>query len=170
VLTTLSGWQILTGKFVGVVRRSLFVWLLLLVYIGLFWLFDVGVGLFTIAQMAVIVAGSVVFLCGTGFYFSSRFRRTGAAVVTNFILTVLVWGVIPFLVILLKDVFRLGRYFFILDDLKEYCLDVVPFVQAMRVMDNNLSLAESSRFIPTYMLLGFLFAWRAKCHLRHNIF
>jgi hypothetical protein len=83
---------------------------------------------------------------------------------------VLVWGVIPFLVILLKDVFRLGRYFFILDDLKEYCLDVVPFVQAMRVMDNNLSLAESSRFIPTYMLLGFLFAWRAKCHLRHNIF
>ena len=170
VLTTLSGWQILTGKFVGVLRRSLFVWLLLLVYIGLFWQFDVGVGLFAMSQMAIIVAGSVVFLCGTGFYFGSRFRRTGAAVVTNFILTVLVWGIIPFLVILLKDTFRLGRYFFILDDLKEYCLGVVPFVQAMRVMDRNLSLSESSRFMPTYMLLGILFAWRAKCRLRRNIF
>jgi len=170
MVTTLSGWQILTGKFVGVLRRSLFVWLLLLVYIGLFWLFDVGVGLFAMAQTAVIAAGSVVFLCGTGFYFGSRFRRTSAAVVTNFILTVLVWGIVPFLAILLKDVFRLGRYFLIMDDLKEYCLSVVPFVQAMRVMDRNLSLSESSRFMPTYMLLGILFAWRAKCRLRRNIF
>ena len=173
LVTTLSGWQILTGKFVGVLRRSLFVWLLLLVYIGLFWLFDVGVGPLAMVQMAVIAAGSVVFLCGTGFYFSSRFRRTSAAVVTNFILTVLVWGIIPFLVVLLKDTFRLGRYFFILDDLEEYCLGVVPFVQAMGVMGamgGNPSLYESSRFIPAYMLLGVFFAWRAKCRLRRNIF
>ena len=170
VLTTLSGWQILAGKFVGVLRRSLFVWLLLFVYIGLFWLFNVGIGLFAMAQMVVIVSGSIVFLCGTGFYFSSRFRRTGAAVVTNFILMVLVWGIVPFLVILLKDVFRLGRYFFILDDLEEYCLGAVPFVQAMKVMDSNPSLSESSRFIPTYMVLGILFTWRAKCRLKRNIF
>jgi ABC-type transport system involved in multi-copper enzyme maturation permease subunit len=170
MVTTLSGWQILTGKFVGVLRRSLFVWLLLLVYIGLFWLFNVGVGLFAMAQMTVIVAGSVVFLCGTGFYFGSRFRRTSGAVVTNFILTVLVWGIIPFLVVLLKDTFRLGRYFFILDDLKEYSLNIVPFVQAMKAMDGNPSLFESSRFIPSYLLLGVFFAWRAKCRLRHNIF
>lgn len=169
MVTTLSGWQILTGKFVGVVRRSLFVWLLLLVYIGLFWLFDVGVGLFTIAQMAVIVAGSVVFLCGTGFYFSSRFRRTGAAVVTNFILTVLIWGIIPFLVFLLIDAFRVIRYS-IGRELSEYILCAVPFVQAMRVMDSNPSLTESSRFIPIYMFLGFFFAWRAKYHMRRNIF
>jgi len=171
LVTPLSGWQILTGKFVGVLRRSLFVWLLLFVYIGLFWLFEyVGVSLFAIVQMAVIVAGSVVFLCGTGFYFGSRFRRTSAAVVTNFILAVLVWGIIPFLVILLKDTFRLGRYFFILDDLEEYCLGAVPFVQAMKAMDSNPNLYESSRFVPSYMLLGVFFAWRAKYRLRYNIF
>lgn len=77
LVTTLSGWQILFGKFVGVLRRSMFVWLLLLIYIGLFW--QVGhVGSLALVQIAVIVAGSVVFLCGTGFYFSSRFRRTSA--------------------------------------------------------------------------------------------
>jgi len=170
LVTTLSGWQILIGKFVGVVRRSLFVWLLLLIYIGLFWLFDVGVGLFAMVQMAIIAAGSVVFLCGTGFYFGSRFRRTSGAVITSFILMVLVWGIIPFLVILLKDTFQLGRYFFILDDLKEYSLNIVPFVQAMRAMDGNPSLYESSRFITSYVLLGLFFAWRAEHHLRRNIF
>ena len=171
LLTPLSGWEILAGKFVGVLRRSSFVWLLPFVYIGLFWLFEyVGVGLLAIVKMAVIVAGSIVFLCGTGFYFSSRFRRASAAVIANFILTILVWGIIPFLVILLKDTFRLGRYFFILDDLKEYCLGVVPFVQAMRAMNGNPSLYESFRFIPIYTLIGFLFAWRAKCRLRSNIF
>jgi ABC-2 type transport system permease protein len=170
LLTPLTGWQILTGKFVGVLRRSMFVWLLLLIYIGLFWLFEyVGIGLLAIVKMAVIVAGSVVFLCGTGFYFSSRFRRTSAAVIANFILTILVWGIIPFLVNLLIDTFRSVRYS-ILDDLEEFCLGVVPFVQAMRVMDNNLSISESSRFVPIYMLLGFLFAWRAKCQLGRNIF
>jgi ABC-type transport system involved in multi-copper enzyme maturation permease subunit len=169
MVTTLSGWQILTGKFVGVLRRSLFVWLLLLVYIGMFWLFDVGVGLLAMAQIAVIVAGSVVFLCGSGFYFSSCFRRTSAAVVTNFILTVLVWGIIPFLIFLLIDVFRAVRYS-VRHMLEEYCLGAVPFVQAMRVMDGNPSLFESSRFIPGYILLGLFFAWRAKCRLRHNIF
>ena len=89
LLTPLSGWEILAGKFVGVLRRSSFVWLLPFVYIGLFWLFEyVGVGLLAIVKMAVIVAGSIVFLCGTGFYFSSRFRRTSAAVIANFILTI----------------------------------------------------------------------------------
>jgi ABC-2 type transport system permease protein len=172
LLTPLSGWEILAGKFVGVLRRSSFVWLLPLVYIGLFWMLQyvgVGVGLLAIVKMAVIVAGSIVFLCGTGFYFSSRFRRTSAAVMTNFILTGLVWGIIPYLVILLIDACRSLRYS-ILDDLKEYCLGIVPFVQAMKAMDGNLSLSESSRFIPIYMLLGIFFAWRAKCRLRRNIF
>jgi ABC-type transport system involved in multi-copper enzyme maturation permease subunit len=170
LVTTLSGWQILSGKFVGVLRRSMFVWLLLLIYIGLFLLFEyVGIGPFAIVKIAVIVAGSVVFLCGVGFYFGSRLRRTGAAVMTNFILTVLVWGILPFLGNLLIDTFRSLRYS-ILDDLEEYCLGIVPFIQAMKAMDGNLSLSELARFVPSYMILGFFFAWRAKCRLRRNIF
>ena len=54
--------------------------------------------------------------------------------------------------------------------LGEYCLGAVPFVQAMIIMDDRMNLSESFRFIPIYMLLGFFFAWRAKCRLRRNIF
>lgn len=169
LLTPLSGWEILAGKFVGVLRRSSFVWLLPFVYIGLFWLFEyVGVGLLAIVKMAVIVAGSVVFLCGTGFYFSSLFRRTSAAVIANFLLAVIIWGVLPYLVELLINTFHpvgyaqemIGKYFF--------C--AVPFVQAMFIMTDRMDLSESFRFMPMYILIGFLFAWRAKCRLRRNIF
>ena len=167
LVTTLSGWQILFGKFVGVLRRSMFVWLLLLVYIILFW--QVGyVGSLALVQIAVIVAGSVIFLCGTGFYFSSRFRRTSAAVMTNFVLMAIIWGVFPFLMALLIDAFR--PIWYTRHMLEEYCLGVVPFVQAMRVMDDNPSLYESARFIPSYIFLGLFFAWRANCRLRRNIF
>jgi ABC-type transport system involved in multi-copper enzyme maturation permease subunit len=169
LVTTLSGWQILTGKFVGVVRRSLFVWLLLFAYIGLFWLFEyVGVGPLALVKMAVIVAGSVVFLSGTGFYFSSHFRRTGAAVITNFVLAALIWGVVPFIVFFLIESFRPAWY--IRHMLDDYCFGAVPFVQAMRIMDNSLNLSESFRFIPIYILTGFFFAWRATYLLRRNIF
>lgn len=167
LITTLSGWQILSGKFVGVLRRSIVVWLLLLVYIGLFWLFGC-VGPLALVQIAVIVAGSVVFLCGIGFYFSSRFRRTSTAVMANFFLAASVWGILPFLVVLFMDAFRNARD--IRHMLDEFCLGAVPFVQAMRVMDHNLSLSESARFMPSYIFLGFFFAWRAKCRLRCNIF
>jgi len=167
LVTTLSGWQILFGKFVGVLRRSMFIWLLLLIYISLFW--QVGyVGSLALVQIAVIIAGSIVFLCGTGFYFSSRFRRTSAAVITNFLLMAIIWGAFPFLMIVLIDAFRpiwQTRHM-----VEEYCLGVVPFVQAMRVMDNNPSLYESARFIPSYIFLGLFFAWRANCRLRRDIF
>jgi len=167
LVTTLSGWQILFGKFVGVLRRSMFVWLLLLIYISLFW--QVGyVGSLALVQIAVIIAGSVIFLCGTGFYFSSRFRRTSAAVMTNFVLTAIIWGAFPFLMTVLLDAFRpiwQTRHM-----LEEYCLGVVPFVQAMRVMNHNPSLYESARFVPSYIFLGLFFAWRANCRLRRNIF
>ena len=167
LVTTLSGWQILFGKFMGVLRRSMFVWLLLLIYIGLFW--QVGyVNFSALVQIAVIIAGSVIFLCGTGFYFSSRYRRTSAAVIMNFLLMAIIWGAFPFLMIVLIDAFRpiwQTRHM-----LEEYCLGAVPFIQAMRVMDNNPSLYESARFIPSYIFLGLFFAWRANCRLRRDIF
>jgi len=181
--TTLNDWQILFGKFVGVLRRSMFVWLLLFFYVCLFWAFQY-VGPLSLIHMILIIAGTIVFLSGTGFYFSSRLKHSNEAVITNIALAASIWGLLPLLLEFLAQANRSLR------DLREYYLNVVPFVQAMAVMvatdfsnstwssydwpDHNRGPLESTCLILTvmlvYMLLGVLFAWFAKRRFRRDIF
>jgi len=181
--TTLNDWQILFGKFVGVLRRSMFVWFLLFFYVCLFWAFQY-VGPLSIINIILIIAGTIIFLSGTGFYFSSRLKHSNEAVITNIALAVSIWGLLPLLLEFLAQADRSMR------NLGEYYLNVVPFVQAMAVMvatdfsnsawssynwpDHNRGPLESTCLILTvmlcYMLLGVLFAWRAKRRFRRNIF
>jgi len=181
--TTLNDWQILFGKFVGVLRRSMFVWLLLFFYVCLFWAFQY-VGPLSLINIILIIAGTIIFLSGTGFYFSSRLKHSNEAVITNIALAVSIWGLLPFLLALLAQANRSMR------GLSEYYLNVVPFVQAMAVMvatdfsnstwssydwpDHNRGPLESTCLILTvmliYMLLGVLFAWCAKRRFRRDIF
>ena len=171
--TTLNDWQILLGKFIGVLRRSIFVWLLLFIYVSLFWAFQC-VGPITLINIIFIIAGTIVFLSGTGFYFSCRLKHTNEAVITNIALVVSIWGLLPFLFVLLARADRSIR------DLRELYLNLVPFVQAATMMSSYNWPAparghlESTYFIPTvmlvYMLLGLLFAWCAKRRFRRDIF
>jgi hypothetical protein len=181
--TTLNDWHILFGKFIGVLRRSMFVWLLLFFYVSLFWAFQY-VGPLALINIILITAGTIVFLSGTGFYFSSRLKHTNEAVITNIALAASIWGLLPLLLAFLAQADRSMRY------LKEYYLNVVPFVQATVVMvvttftnsawssygwpDRNRRPLESTCLILTvmlvYMLLGVLFAWRAKRRFRRDIF
>lgn len=181
--TTLNDWQIIFGKFVGVLRRSMFVWLLLFFYVCVFWAFQY-VGPLALIHMILIIAGIIIFLSGTGFYFSSRLKHTNEAVITNIALAVSIWGLLPFLLVLLAQADRSMR------DLREYYLNVVPFVQAMAVMvatdfsnsiwssydwpDHNRGPLESTYLILTvmlgYMFIGMLFAWCAKRRFRRDIF
>ena len=181
--TTLNDWQILFGKFVGVLRRSMFVWLLLFFYVCLFWAFQY-VGPLALIHMILIIAGTIIFLSGTGFYFSSRLKHTNEAVITNIALAASVWGLLPLLLAFLAQADRS------MHDLREYYLNVVPFVQATAVMvatdfsgsawssydwpDHNRGPLESTCLILTvmlgYMLLGVLFAWCAKRRFRRDIF
>lgn len=181
--TTLNDWQILFGKFVGVLRRSMFVWLLLFFYVCVFWAFQY-VGPLALIHMILIIAGTIIYLSGTGFYFSSRLKHTNEAVITNIALAVSIWGLLPFLLVLLAQADRSMR------DLREYYLIVVPFVQATAVMvatdfsnsiwssydwpDHNRGPLESTYLILTvmlgYMFIGMLFAWCAKRRFRRDIF
>jgi ABC-type transport system involved in multi-copper enzyme maturation permease subunit len=182
--TTLSDGQILFGKFVGVLRRCLPIWLFLFGHLILF----AAVGYIhpiAIPQMAIVVTWIVVFLSCTGLYFSSRFKRTTTAVIMNFALAAAIWALVPLLMFLLAEEARLFD-----EDLAEDYMDTNPFIQTVVVMagttgtrtpgdydwvgDRSLDVSESTAWLLFcmlgYVFIGLLFAWRAACRLRRNIF
>jgi len=161
----------------------MFVWLLLFFYVCLFWAFQY-VGPLALIHMILIIAGTIIFLSGTGFYFSSRLKHTNEAVITNIALAASIWGILPLFLAFLAQADRSMR------NLGEYYLNVVPFVQATAVMvatdfsnsiwssydwpDHNRGPLESTYLILTvmlgYMFIGMLFAWCAKRRFRRDIF
>ena len=175
--TTLNDWQILFGKFVGVLRRCFFIWLLLFIYASLFCTFQYLSPL-ALINIIFIITGTIIFLSGTGFYFSSRLKHTNEAVIANVALAASLWGLLPLLLTLFAQADRS------MSELREYYLNLVPFVQAMAVMAPTERSSfqwygprgqfESTYFIMIallgYMLLGALFAWCAKRRFRRDIF
>jgi ABC-type transport system involved in multi-copper enzyme maturation permease subunit len=185
--TTLSDAHILWAKVIGAVRRTLPAWLFLFGHLVLFAL--VGyIHPIAIGQMAVLVISIVAFLSCTGIYFSSRFKRTTTAVIMNFALAAAIWAVVPLLLIITHELGDIRSKWY--EDLAETYFDANPFVQAVVVMDatadtsspqnyewlssGNLDLFESTGWMAfcllAYLTLGWLFAWRAKRRLRHNVF
>ncbi|MHC4645356.1 MAG: ABC transporter permease [Planctomycetota bacterium] len=183
LVTTLSDEQILFGKFIGVLRRCLPIWLFLFGHVILFVI--VGyIHLIAVLQLAVLVAWVVVFLSCTGLYFSSRFRRSTTAVIMNFAFAAAIWALVPLLLVLVLE--AIGGS----EDLIECYMDTNPFVHAIVVMDgtagrgsvhdyhwvsfHNLNVFESTCWMffcmLGYICVGFLFAWRAKCRIRRNVF
>jgi ABC-type transport system involved in multi-copper enzyme maturation permease subunit len=181
--TTLSDWQILLGKFVGVLRRCGPMWLLLLAYVVAFSCAKL-IHPLAILHIVILAAGIVAFLSGSGLYFSSRSRGTTSAVIMNFALPAALWGLVPAVTVLAAAIMHEWQNFF------EYCFNAVPFTQASVVMthaatsvgtmdsyqwfDRRLSPVALtfllSAFMLGYMLVGLLFAWRAKCRFRRNVF
>jgi ABC-type transport system involved in multi-copper enzyme maturation permease subunit len=162
--TTVSDWGILLGKFVGVLRRSLPIWLILMVYLIPYW----GIVAFGVLEVGALVVGTTVFLCGTGLYVSTRLRQTNTAVAVNFVIAALVWGILPGLLVLFSQAFRPVYRRSLIDS----CWQAVPFVRAMEAMGVNrrYDAPESSVYVLGYILLGIVFAWQAKCRFRRNIF
>ena len=187
--TSMDDWQILLGKAVGVFRRCLPIWFLLAGHILLFVLVKY-IHPAAIVHVFMLVAGIVVFLTGSGLYFSSRFKRTTSAVVANFALAVVLWMVIPTLFGIASTINRKGDVF-------EAYVSANPVIQAYTIMNGaggernaktklsgleyNWPPSRHSEGIYSttgmlmvttliYISVGFLFAWRAKCLFRHNIF
>ncbi|MBW8038974.1 MAG: ABC transporter permease subunit [Planctomycetes bacterium] len=189
--TSMSDWQILIGKAVGVFRRCLPIWLLLAGHLILFitvrYIHPIAV-----VHLAILVTWIVVFLSGSGLYFSARLKRTTSAVVANFALALTLWAVIPLLLGLVATITYES------DILEAYIL-TNPVVQTVVIMDgaggshnatrnlsrlnyewpspsgsnwNSIRSTTSILFITMliYMSMGLLFAWRAKCRFRRNIF
>lgn len=187
--TSMDDWQILLGKAVGVFRRCLPIWILLAGHILLFVLVKY-IHPVAIVHVFMLVAGIVVFLTGSGLYFSSRFKRTTSAVVANFALAVVLWMVIPTLLGMVSTINREDNVF-------GTYLSTNPVIQASTIMggaggernaktklsdlEYNWPPSRHSEGIYSttgillvttliYISVGFLFAWRAKCLFRHNIF
>ena len=182
--TTLDDRDILFGKFVGAVRRCSPAWLLLLSHTLVFTLVGIlhPVAIFQISMLTTWV---VVFLAGSGLYFSSCYKRTTTAVMMNFALSVVIWGIFPFIMVIIGSINH---------DLRppvETYLDTNPFVHAVVIVEAAVNKRGSygwfslGRIDPIdgvrstiwmltcmagYVSLGLLFAWRAKCRFRRNIF
>lgn len=184
--TTLNDWQIVLGKFIGALRRCGPIWLFLFGHIVIFTLSGI-IRPICIVQMAIVVAGVVVFLTGSGLYFSARLRNTTAAVIANFAFAATIWAVVPLLIAL---IFNIAHYYEPLD----VYLDTNPFVQTGVVMNATaragiagiyyrpnyefatgpLNAEDATVFLLScmvvYVFLGFIFTFRAKSRLRRNIF
>jgi ABC-type transport system involved in multi-copper enzyme maturation permease subunit len=189
--TSMNDWQILCGKAVGVFRRCLPIWLLLtghiLLFVSVRYIHPIA-----IVHMFMLIAGMVVFLTSVGIYFSTRFKRTTTAVVANFALAVVLWIIVPALLGLVTATISRDRV-----EVFEAYVSANPVVQATTIMGgaggqdnaktklsrldfNWLSGSHSEGIYSTTALLlvttliyisaGFLFAWRAKCRFRRNIF
>ena len=188
----MDDWYILLGKAVGVFRKCMPIWLLLAGHLILFVSFTY-IHPIAIIHMAMLVTWIVVFLSGTGLYFSSRFKRTTSAVVANFGLALALWVVIPMLLGLITT------FAFNDEDVLASYISTNPVTQAVVIMNATggsrhgsdklahlnyqwpldyggswNSAAGTTAFLLITMLiyisLGALFAWRAKCRFRRNIF
>ncbi|MHC4351563.1 MAG: ABC transporter permease, partial [Planctomycetota bacterium] len=130
--TTLDDREILLGKFVGVLRRCFPAWLLLMGHILLFSLAGI-IHPIAIVHVGLLVTWIVVFLAGTGLYFSSCFKRTTTAVLMNFAVAGTVWAVVPILLIILGGTNRELR------PLAEVYFDTNPFVHATVITEAAVS-------------------------------
>ncbi|TFG50020.1 MAG: hypothetical protein E4H40_01970, partial [Candidatus Brocadiia bacterium] len=119
--TPLTDRNILYGKFIAAVRRCLPIWLLLFGHIIIFSLAGF-IHPLAIFLMALVVAGIITRLCGSGIYFSSRFNRTTTAVVMNFSFAAVLWGIIPLLLTLILLISESSN------DMIGYYCDIIPFV------------------------------------------
>ena len=189
--TSMNDWQILWGKAVGVFRRCLPIWLLLaghiLLFVSVRYIHPIA-----IVYLFMLITGMVVFLTCVGIYFSILFKRTTTAVVANFALAVVLWIIIPALLGLVTTTICRDKV-----ELFEAYLSANPVVQATTIMGGaggqgnatmklsklefnwppgihgeGISATTAFLLITTiiYISAGFLFAWRARCRLRRNIF
>ncbi len=180
--TTLSDHDILRGKFVGALRRTIGAWSPLFAHLVLFTV--VGfIHPIAIVQVAVLVAGILIFLCGSGLFFSAWFKRTTTAVIMNFAFAAAIWAAVPLLMALWVDATRSS------DDFVKHFLDTNPFVQIVVVIDaaaggsrgdydwiglRSLNAAQSTLWMFICMLiysgLGLFFAQMARRMFRRRIF
>jgi ABC-type transport system involved in multi-copper enzyme maturation permease subunit len=187
--TPLEDKDILLGKFVGTLRRCFPAWLLLFGHIIAFSLFGF-IHPFAILQTGILAIWIAVFLSGTGLYFSSRFKHTTTAVLMNFALAAALWAILPLLLAIIASIN--SPFTHDARDLTEAYIDTNPFVHMGNIMiatagsrahsignyywpgRGTKDAADSTVWMLTcmvgYIVIGSLFAWRAKCQFRRKIF
>ena len=194
--TTLSDWHIIAGKAVGVFRRCMPVWLLLLAHLVLFSLIGYMHPI-ALIHIGLLVGWLVLFLTGTGLYFSSRFRRTTAAVVANIGLGMALWIILPVMALLLGGLSGWGGDFLAtvananpafqagllttgsaggekagkdMSALEYPWLDLADWLGGEGSPDAAETAGRMTVYVLLYGLAGLAFAARAKSRLRRGLF
>ena len=187
--TPLDDKDILLGKFIGALRRCFPAWLLLFGHIIAFSLAGF-IHPLAIIQIGILVTWIAIFLSGSGLYFSSSFKNTTTAVIMNFTLAVAIWAILPLLMAIVASINT--PFTHETRDLVEVYIDTNPFVHVGSIMfatasekpvkmesyywpgHGILNATESTVWMSAcmvgYILIGFLFAWRAKHRFRRKIF
>jgi len=187
--TPLDDRDILLGKFIGALRRCSPAWLLLFGHIIAF----SAIGFihpFAIVQTGILVTWIAIFLSGSGLYFSSRFKHTTTAVLMNFALVAAIWAILPLLMAIVGSINSPFKYE--VRVLVEAYIDTNPFVHMGNIIiatvgekpyrigsyywpgQGTLNAVESTILMLVcmggYIIIGLMFAWRAKCQFRRKIF
>ena len=177
--TTLSDWEIISGKFVGILRRCLPVWIMLLIY------FIPFTGPFSLLLLTMLVIEMIMFLSSAGIYFSSRFKSTSLAFLGNFVLIAVIWFILP----VILDYISNGNYtrYFRYRDIFDNSWLINPFMQAITITTSGYGLRSTSLRWPdgsrdifasimmmsyiftAYIIAGSVFLWRARCRFRKVI-
>jgi len=179
--------DILLGKLVGALRRCFPAWLPLFGHIIIFSLAGY-IHPLAIVQTGMLVTWITVFLSGSGLYFSSSFKHTTTAVLMNFALAATIWAILPLLMAIAASIntpFTRDAQHMVVT-----YMDTNPFVQIFVIMDATatgsdvqnynwpgggyLNATKSTAWISTcivgYIMIAFIFTWRARHKFRRNIF
>ncbi len=184
--STLGDWQIVLGKFLGVLSRCFPVWLILLGHVIIF-TFTGVLHPVVIPLTLILVTWYIVLLSSSGLFFSSLFKKTTTAVIMNFVFVLSVWGIIPLILGIISAIERSG-------EIIEGGLFFNPFIQVIVIIISTVkshSRMNSIRlqfdwpsglesmgttltiFIGSllmYLIVSLIFLWCAKKRLRRKIF
>ncbi|MCD4823483.1 MAG: ABC transporter permease [Phycisphaerae bacterium] len=176
--TPLSDWHIIITFAAGILRRTWMAWLLLLAHILVFTI--VGyLKPILLLHMLLLIVWLNVFMIGSGLYFSSCYKKTTAAVISNMGFGLAIWLIIP----ILAGILGMGE---------SIIVNANPVMQAAIVTvgaegdgngfydwaggnyDDTETAAKTTLFMFLWLLgysaAGFLLLWRAKVRLRRKLF
>ncbi len=180
--TTLSHGQILRGKIAGVLRRIILAWSPF-VFIFVMLAYTLNMPGATMLQLGGVAVISVGFLVALGMYVSTRFERTTPAVVTNLSIVGVLWGLMPFLALVMQEIRHqwdwfedslLCRFFI------EGTLHMTPpglmmtLIQhtshgdALWYYDSPMEILYGLSFLILYGGATALLLWRAQANLRRH--
>ncbi len=179
--TAISDWEIVWGKFLGVVRRCLPAWWFLLGHVTVFALFGIIHPVGAI-QLMILAAWVIFFLSSTGLYFSTRFRHTTTAVIANVALAAGLWAIFPLVLSIILAIAQATA-----DPVGVY-MDTNPVVHAIVITDATSKsggltsynwlqggisdVGEATGWIllnfVLYVVVGLAFIARAGARIRRN--
>ncbi len=182
--TSLSDGQILLSKGLAMIRWCIPRWGLLLAHV-LFFMVLGYIHPLALLLLMLPMSGIILLATGTGLYWSARLNRTTTAVVANFIVPVVLWGIVPLVWAMIIEITHSSNRAW------ETYLDLHPFFQigiitealargpGWRVHEFQWVSGQDGLFESILVLawsnlvwiaLGLGFAWWAKYWFRKRVF